>query len=95
MATASKLPLNIAELAPNLRVPGVTPPPRQAAGMMAGPGGTPLGTFPSPTAPAEPPYTVDMQADGSAIFKSRTEPPVVIGVAKAPKLPPALQPPKM
>lgn len=54
--------------------------------------GAPMG-FPAPDAPAQPPYDVELQPDGSAIFKSKTEPPVVIGIAKAPKLPPALQAP--
>lgn len=96
MASAAKLPLSAADLLPALSAPApasATPPP-QAAAMMAGPGGTPLGGFPSPDAPMDHPYDVTMQPDGSAIWMSKTDPPVVIGVVPAPKLPPSLQPPK-
>lgn len=97
MGAAAKLPLTAADLMPSMRAPapaGAAPPP-QSAGMIAGPGGTPLGGFPGPSAPAEPPYNITMQPDGSAIWTSKTDPPVVIGVIPAPKIPPSLQPPKM
>lgn len=56
--------------------------PQQAAGLMG---------MPSPDAPSEPPYDVKLQPDGSSIYFTKTDPPVVIGVNKPPKLPAALQ----
>lgn len=50
--------------------------------------------FPAPSASAEPPYDVELQADGSSIYYTKTEPRIVIGVNQPPKLPAALQPPK-
>lgn len=96
MGSAVKLPLNTAELMPPISAPGIGAPPPQAAGQIAGPSGTPLGgSLPPPEAPKEPPYTVEMQPDGSAVWKSKTNPPVVIGVVPAPKIPASLQPPKV
>lgn len=97
MGAAAQLPLTAADLAPSITAPPppMAQPPPQAAGLMAGPGGTPLGGgLPDPGAPAEAPYDIEMQPDGSAIWKSKTTPSVVIGVVPAPKLPPSLQPPK-
>lgn len=96
MANSARLPIDATDLIPPIKAPapaGAMPPPA-AAGMMAGPGGTPIGAFPPAGAPAEPPYTVTMQSDGSAIWHSKTDPPIVIGVVPAPKLPPSMQPPK-
>lgn len=100
MGSAAKLPLTAADLIPALKRPaaGAAPVPPAAAGLMAGPNGTPMGSqaspFPSPDAPPEAPYDVQKQPDGSAIWLSKTQPPVVIGVIPAPKLPVSLQPPK-
>lgn len=94
MGQSAQLPITAADLLPPTASPAITPPPPQAQGMVAGPGGTPLAGFPSPDAPAEPPYLVELQADGSSVYKTKTNPSVVIGVNKAPKLPPAMQPPK-
>jgi len=95
MGSAAKLPLSAADIMPAMSVPAQGAPPLPAQGLMAGPGGTPLGSsMPPPNAPADPPYTGEMQPDGSAIWKSKTEPPVIIVVVPAPKLPVSLQPPK-
>lgn len=96
MGQAARLPLDATDLIPPIKAPapaGATPPPA-AAGMAAGPGGTPIGAFPPPGAPAEAPYTIVMQADGSAVWQSKTDPPITIGVVAAPKLPASMQPPK-
>lgn len=90
---AGKMPASAADI-----LPPIAPPPGVAMPAPAGPGGTvapgmPAG-MPPVGAPAEPPYTTQMQPDGSAIWLSKTDPPIVIGVIPAPKLPPALQPPK-
>lgn len=100
MGAAAQMPLSAADLMGPIRAPA--PPsaalPPQAAGMMAGPGGTPLGT-PSPMSgqPGQPgspsdKYDIQMQADGSGLWVSKTTPPVIIGVIPAPKLPQSLQP---
>ncbi len=94
MGQSAQLPLTAADLLPPTIAPappGAAVPP-QAAGMMAGPGGTPLGTPAGPQAPQDPPWDVQRQPDGSALFLSRTNPPVVIGLAPAPKLPVSMQP---
>lgn len=96
MGSAARLPLTASDLMPAIRGPapaGATPPP-QAAGLMAGPGGTPLGGFPSPSDPADAPYDIVKQPDGSAVWMSKTDPPFAIAVVPAPKLPVSLQPPK-
>lgn len=90
MAQAAKLPLSATDLMGPIRAPAMGAPPPQAAGPG---GGTPMGGFPSPDAPAEAPYDIVKQADGSAVWMSKTDPPFAIGVVPAPKLPPALQQP--
>lgn len=94
MGSAARLPLTAADMMPPISAPAGGPPPPQAAGAMAGPGGTPLGGFPDPNAPTEAPYNIEMQSDGSAIWKTKTDPSIVIGVVPAPKLPPSMQPKK-
>lgn len=96
MGTAARMPLSAADLMGPIRAPAppsaVAPP--QAAGMMAGPGGTPLGT-PSPMAgprSAADMYDFQKQPDGSGLWVSKTNPPIVIAVVPAPKLPQSLQP---
>lgn len=94
MGAAAKLPLSAADLMPAMTAPATGAPPQQAAGLMAGPGGTPMGSgMPAVDAPMEAPYDIEKQTDGSAIWYSQTEPRIVIGVVPAPKLPPSLQPP--
>jgi hypothetical protein len=92
MGQAAQPPLNTASVMPPMppgpvQSPGVGAPPPAEAGMMGGAGG-----FPAPGAPNEPPYDVKLQADGSGVFVSKTDPPIVIGVVPPPKLPKALQP---
>lgn len=96
MGTAARLPIDATDLIPPIKgaAPAGAPPPPAAAGMMAGPGGTPIGAFPDPTAPATPPYEVVMQPDGSSIYQTKTTPPVVIAVNPAPKIPISMQPAK-
>jgi len=94
MGAAAKLPLSAEDLMPAMTAPATGAPPQQAAGLMAGPGGTPLGSMPSTDAPTEPPYDITMQPDGSAVWMSRTDPPVAIAVVPAPKIPASLQPPQ-
>lgn len=91
MGQSAKLPLSAADLLPAdafKSAPSSTPP--AASGLMAGPGGTPIGSMPSPEMPSEPPFEVVLQADGSSIYQTKTNPPVVIGVNKPPKLPAAM-----
>lgn len=64
---------------------------------MAPPMAGPLPTMPPPSAPSAPPYSVELQPDGSSIYfvPSPDGDPmkkVVLQVNKAPKLPPAFQP---
>lgn len=92
-ALAGKMPASAADI-----LPPIAPPPGVAMPAPAGPGGTlapgmPAG-MPPIGAPAEPPYDIVKQADGSAVWMSKTDPPFAIGVVPPPKLPPALQPPK-
>lgn len=96
MARAAALPLDTSTLlgAIPMKRPLTGAPPPAAAGLMQAPqvpGAPPAGPigFPPPGAPDEPPYTVVMQDDGSSIYKTPSG--IVIGVNKAPKLPPALQ----
>lgn len=67
-----------------------TAPPPASAGMMQAPSGAPAG-MPPQGSPSEPPYDVQLQPDGSSIYITKTQPPVVIGVNRPPKVPPALQ----
>lgn len=95
--TQSQMPMGQAAMAPlqqdsimgalssqpeTMPVPEGAPLPQQSAGLMG---------MPSPDAPSEPPYDVKLQADGSSVYLTKTDPPVVIGINKPPKLPPALQ----
>lgn len=98
MPMASRLPITQADLMPATAAAPPAPPappmPAAAPAPMAGPGGTSLGGFNPPGAPAEPPYTIRTQPDGSAVWVSKTSPEVVIAVVPAPKLPVSMQPPK-
>lgn len=48
-------------------------------------GGGPM--LPPAGAPTDLPYDVEIQPDGSSIYVSKTEPKIVLGINKAPKLP--------
>ena len=92
MGQAAQAPLQTGELmqppaADPTQSPGAGAPPPAAAGMMGGAGG-----MNPPGAPAEPPYDVKLQPDGSSIYVSKTQPPVVLAVNPPPKLPKALAP---
>jgi hypothetical protein len=84
MGQSAKPPMDAASV-----VAPVPAAPPQAAGVMQSPQGGAMG-FPAPSAPTEPPFVVELQPDGSSIYKSKTEPPIVLGVNKPPKLPKAL-----
>jgi hypothetical protein len=82
--------------------PGVAPPPA-TAGLINGPGGTPLGAPPPGNGDAGSgspavPWQVALQDDGSSVYQippiTPGGKPIVIAHNKPPKLPPALQPPK-
>ena len=90
MGQAAMKPLNMGGLMGRMPMtrPATTPPPAAAAGMMGGAMG-----LPSPSAPPEPPFEVKMQADGSSVYLTKTDPQIVIGINPPPKLPKALQPP--
>lgn len=62
--------------------PAPMPPPEMP---MTGMGGEMM--MPPPEAGAELPYDVVIQPDGSSIYQTKTEPPIVIGLNKAPKMP--------
>jgi len=49
--------------------------------------------FPSPDAPATPPWNVELQGDGSSVYTipGPDGKPIVIGINPVPKLPKALQ----
>ena len=106
MAQTTALPLDLSSLIPGSPQSAPTPAaPPAAAGLATAPaappmpGGAPasMPAFPPPGAPMKPPYEVVMQADGSSVYQVPPPmpgmPPVVIAVNKAPKVPPALQPP--
>lgn len=85
MQAAAQLPLNTDDIIGAMPRQGTLQgnPPAASAGMVG---------LPSPDAPSEPPFSVEMQPDGSSIYLTKTDPPIVIGVNKPPKLPPALNP---
>jgi hypothetical protein len=94
MASAAKLPLDLGDVMAQMPVqrgapPDATPPPA-AAGVQQLPNDPA-----AQAAPAGPPYTVRLQADGSAVYEMPGPPgapPIVIGTAPAPKIPASLQP---
>ena len=92
MGQSAQLPLDTSELMGHIptQSQAQTPPPPTAAGMMGDQGGA-MG-FPAPGAPAEPQFDVKLQPDGSSIYVTKTNPQIVIGVNRPPKLPKALQP---
>jgi hypothetical protein len=93
------LPIDESGFAAPVNAPASPPP--AAAGMQAPPAAMPSAApdtmqgrsaFNAPGAPTEPPYQVTMQPDGSSVYHVMTAGgPVIIGVNKAPKVPPALQ----
>lgn len=96
MGVSAQMPITAADMMPAMRgpaPPGAAVPP-QAAGMMAGPGGTPLsmGSSINPANSAADMYDFQKQPDGSGLVVSKTNPPIIISVIPAPKLPQSLQP---
>lgn len=92
MGQAAQLPLDTSSILGALpsKSPAAGAPPPAAAGMMGQAGAM---SFPEPGAPAEPPFDVRLQPDGSSVYVTKTQPEIVIGINPAPKLPKALQPP--
>lgn len=86
MQAAAQLPLNTDEII------GAMPQRRSAAPDAMPPAAQGLVGLPQPGAPEEPPFDVQLQPDGSSIYLTKTDPPIVIGVNKPPKLPPGLAP---
>jgi len=97
MAASTRLPLDQSQILAAMPMPGRGAPPPTAMGAMPM-GGAP-GGMQSPAAPpqpAEPPFETHVQPDGSilsVITKGLPPgmPPIIIGVHKSPKIPPALQ----
>lgn len=94
LSNAGKLPLDLSSIIGPISRPAgpASAAPQQAAGAMQLPNTGMGGAAPLPAqgSPAEPPYNVEMQADGTSIYKTPSG--IVLGVNRAPKLPPSLNP---
>jgi len=92
MGMAAQMPINTDDILGNVPQQRSAPEasPEAAEGLMQGPGGEVAG-MPSPGAPNEPPFDVQLQPDGSSIYVTKTQPPIVIGVNRPPKIPRGMQ----